>query len=80
MKYHPNCKGANIGGGGGGGGQMGTTWYEKNLLSKGIKVEKRPNEMVASFPRYDPIIMPAHHLLFQQIDTKPLPNSSQSFY
>jgi hypothetical protein len=54
---------------------MGTTGYGKDLLSEGIKVEKRPNETVASFPRYDPIIMPAHHLLLQQIVTKPLPTS-----
>jgi hypothetical protein len=55
---------------------MGTTGYEKDLLREGIKVEKRPNEMVASFPRYDPIIMPPHYLLLQQIVTKPLPTSS----
>jgi hypothetical protein len=59
---------------------MRTTGYGKDLLSKGIKVEKRPKDDMASFQRYDPIIVPAHHLLLQQTDTKPLPNFSQSFH
>ena len=64
-------------GGGGRDGQMGTTWYERGLLREGIKVEKRPKDGIASFPRYDPIIMPAHQLLLQQEFTKPLPDFSQ---